>query len=60
MRLAYTNEVAAEYNCEMIKSLNEQIYSIKACHNCAKASRLSPDEFGGLEPIMQLAKSDAD
>ena len=55
VRLAYTNEVVAEYNCEMLKFLNEPIYSIKACHNCAKASRLSQDEFGGLEPIIQLA-----
>ena len=55
VRLAYTNEVVAKDNYEMLRKKNRTIPTIKALHNNSKLSKLLPDEFGGLETIVNLA-----
>ena len=39
----------------MLRKQNRTIPSIKALHNNSKLSKLLPDEFGGLETIVNLA-----
>ena len=55
VRLAYTNEVVAKDNYEMLRKKNRTIPTIKALHNNSKLSKLLPDEFGGLETTANLA-----
>ena len=54
IRLAYGNETVAKYNYDMLKCTNQPIFSIKACHNSKKAAKLSPEDFGGLEPLLHI------
>ena len=53
-KLAFSNESVASYNYEMLQKLKETTYSIKAKHNNSYASKLSSEEFGGLEPLIHL------
>ena len=39
----------------MLRKQNRTVHTIKALHNKSKLSKLSSDEFGGLEPILNLA-----
>ena len=55
VRLAYTNEVVAKHNYNMLKKQDRQIITLKAVHSNSKAAKLSSDDFGGLEPVVNLA-----
>ena len=55
VRLAYINEIVAKHNYEMLRKQNRTIHIIKALLNNSKLSKLSSDEFGGLETILNLA-----
>ena len=46
-KLAFSNE-------SKIQKLKETTYSIKVKHNNLFASKLSSEEFGGLEPLIHL------
>ena len=55
IRLCYLKSKVAEINLTKLKDLNCPIARIKARHS-GGAQSLSPDEFGGLEPVIYLAK----
>ena len=55
VRLSYTNTVVANNNYSMLISLKQKVYVLKAVHNSSKASKLSAEEFSGLQPLFQLS-----
>ena len=55
VRLAYTSEDFAKQNYEMLRKQNRTIYSIKALNNNSKLSKISSNELGRLEPIVNQA-----
>ena len=50
VKLSFSNENVAKNNYEALESLNVPIAHINARHNIAAASKLSPDDMGGLHP----------
>lgn len=55
-RLSYGNEKVATDNFNRLKELNEPIVQINAQHSNSQAKHLSPDDFGGLQPVIYLSK----
>lgn len=55
VKLAFSNEVVANFNLELLQSLKKSIYPIKAKHNNSKAAKISSEEYGGLDPLIHLA-----
>ena len=53
--LAYSNETVSRYNFALLKQSLQPICPIKANHSSCKASKLSAEEFRGLEPLLHLA-----
>ena len=53
-RLARTNQAVSAYNYNMLLTNWTTISSVKANHNIKKASKMSPEEFRGLEPVLCL------
>ena len=54
VRLAFGNSAVAEHNFVKLKNVGCPVITIKAKHSDSKAAKLSPDEFGGLEPVMHI------
>ena len=55
IQLAYTNKVFADNNHFVLMSFLKPIYTLKSINNCSKAAKLSADEFGYLQRILQLS-----
>ena len=55
IRMAYTNEIVAKYNFNMLKQQKGSIFNIKVLHNKSKALQLHADEYGGLQPILNIS-----
>ena len=55
IRLHYDKASVAEYNLEKLHSLNTPIAKITAIHSDITASSASPDDAGGLHPVLLLA-----
>ena len=54
--IPHVNEVT-EYNVERLLECGHPIAEIKAVHTGANASSASPDDAGGLDPVLKLATS---
>ena len=54
--IPHVNEVT-EYNVERLLECGHPIAEIKAVHTGANASSASPDDAGGLDPVLRLATS---
>ena len=50
-----TVESVVEYNITQLRAINKPIALIKAVHTGNNASKASPDDAGGLDPIVHLA-----
>ena len=50
-----TVESVVEYNIIQLRAINKPIALIKAVHTGNNASKASPDDAGGLDPIVHLA-----
>ena len=60
LRLFPTVEAVVDHNIAMLHESGHPIATIKAVHTGANASTASPDDAGGLEPVvMNISKSDA-
>ena len=51
-----TVEAVVEHNVSKLHACGQPVASIKAVHTGVNASKASPDDAGGLEPIVCLAK----
>jgi len=56
MKLSFSNQTVAEHNTNMSDSLGLPIAEIKSKINPRTASKLSSEQFGGLENQIYLAK----
>ena len=57
LRLFPMVEDVADYNTNRLMECGHPIAEIKAVHTGANASSASPDDAGGLDPVVKLAKS---
>ena len=57
LRLFPTVEAVVDHNVAMLREYGHPIATIKAVHTGANASSASPDDAGGLEPVVMLARS---
>ena len=57
LRLFPTVEAVVDHNVAMLRECGHPIATIKAVHTGANASSASPDDAGGLEPVVMLARS---
>ena len=55
LRLYPTVEAVVDHNVNKLHSCGQPVATIKAVHTGANASRASPDDAGGLEPVICLA-----
>ena len=56
VKLAFGNDAVAQHNYQKLLRLSCPIIRIKARHNNSKGSKLSADEFGGLEPMICICE----
>ena len=56
LRLFYDKKSVAEYNQSKLRELGTPIAQINALHSGSQAASASPDDAGGLKPILFLAK----
>lgn len=54
LNLAFSNEKVAMYNFDQLQKVGKGICSIEALHNNKLAKKISVNDFGGLEPIVNL------
>ena len=57
LRLFPTVEAVVDHSVAMLRECGHPIATIKAVHTGANASSVSPDDAGGLEPVVMLARS---
>ena len=57
LHLYPTVEAVVEYNIAKPRDLQQPIATIKAVYTGADAAKASPDDAGGLEAIICIAKS---
>uniref|UniRef100_A0A1X7U177 DNA helicase n=1 Tax=Amphimedon queenslandica TaxID=400682 RepID=A0A1X7U177_AMPQE len=57
LRLFPMVEDDADYNTNRLLECGHPIAEIKAVHTGANASSTSPDDAGGLDPVVKLSKS---
>ena len=57
LRLYPTIEAVVEHNVSKLRECGHPIATIKAVHTGPNASKATPDDAGGLEPVVMLAKS---
>ena len=55
LRLYPTVEAVVEHNVTKLHSCGQPVATIKAVHTGANASKASPDDAGGLQPVICLA-----
>ena len=53
-RLSHTNEAVSSSNYDILLENGTTIITVKVNQNIKKASKMSPEEFGGLEPVLCL------
>ena len=56
LRLFYDKKSVAEYNQFKLRELGTPIVQINALHSGSQAASASPDDAGGLQPILFLAR----
>jgi len=54
VRLSFSNDSVQKENLELMRSLQQPIVLIHARHSKPGASKLSPEEFGGLEAKLKI------
>ena len=57
LHLYPTVEAVVEYNAAKLRAIQQPIATIKAVHTGVDAIKASPDDAGGLETIICIAKS---
>ena len=57
LRLFPTVEAVVDHNVAMLRECGHPIATIKAVHTRANAAKAPPDDAGGLEPVVMLARS---
>ena len=57
LRLFPTVEAVVDHNVAMLRECGHPIATIKAVHTGANAAKAPPDDAGGLEPVVMLARS---
>ena len=57
LRLFPTVEAVVDHNVAILRECGHPIATIKAIHTGANAAKVPPDDAGGLEPVVMLARS---
>ena len=57
LRLFPTVEAVVEHNVAKLRECGQPIATINAVHTGPNASKVSPDDAGGLEPVIMLART---
>ena len=55
LHLFPTKDAVVQYNIDQLHNNNKPIATIKAVHNGQNASKASPDDAGGLDPVILLS-----